>query len=138
MPCHSFGSTSDKLTETMLERIKGVLCTLFNIHVNIGDDWITPIGVDNYLFLSARNVRPLYIFSVNPCFSTTSSDVSQSFKVENIIVHPDYIPDHASNQHDLAVIKIREDEEIENAKGNVYWMVKVYCTSKRTKIFWML
>ena len=39
-------------------------------------------------------------------------------KVENIIVHPDYIPDHASNQHDLAVIKIREDEGIENDKGN--------------------
>ena len=44
--------------------------------------------------------------------------MSQSFKVENIIVHPDYIPEHPSNQHDLAVIKIREDEEIGNDKGN--------------------
>ena len=43
--------------------------------------------------------------------SPSSGDASQSFRVENIIVHPDYIPEHASNQHDLAIIKIREDEE---------------------------
>ena len=38
--------------------------------------------------------------------------------VENIIVHPDYVPEHPSNQHDLAVIKIREDETNKNDKGN--------------------
>ena len=50
-------------------------------------------------------------------FSPTVSDLSQSFKVENIIVHPDYVPDHPSNQHDLAVIKIREEEISKSGEG---------------------
>ena len=50
-------------------------------------------------------------------FSPTASDLSHSFKVENIIVHPDFIPDHPSNQHDLAVIKIREEEINEKGEG---------------------
>ena len=50
-------------------------------------------------------------------FSPSASDLSHSFKVENIIVHPDYVPDHPSNQHDLAVIKIREEEINEKGEG---------------------
>ena len=53
-------------------------------------------------------------------FSPSFKDVSQSFRVENIIVYPDYITDHPSNQHDLAVIKIREDDENEDDIGKKY------------------
>ena len=65
-------------------------------------------------------VRHYYGHSVTPfysCFRPYSKDVSQSFKVENIIVHPDYIRDHPSKQHDLAVIKIREEEESQEDEG---------------------
>ena len=33
---------------------------------------------------------------------------AREFAVENLIVHPDYVDGHPSNQHDLAVIKARE------------------------------
>ena len=33
---------------------------------------------------------------------------AREFEVENLIVHPDYVDGHPSNQHDLAVIKARE------------------------------
>ena len=54
-------------------------------------------------------------------FSPSASDLSHSFKVENIIVHPDYVPDHPSNQHDLAVIKIREEEINEKGEGRNWY-----------------
>ena len=68
----------------------------------------------------------IHTLDICECFSLTfyfshfrpsSKDVSQSFRVENIIVHPDYISDHPSNQHDLAVIKIREDKKNEDETG---------------------
>ena len=34
---------------------------------------------------------------------------AREFEVENLIVHPDYVDGHPSNQHDLAVLKTREE-----------------------------
>ena len=35
--------------------------------------------------------------------------LGNSFKAENVIIHPDYNPIHPSGQHDLALIKLEED-----------------------------
>jgi hypothetical protein len=36
----------------------------------------------------------------------------QEYTVENIILHPDFVFKHASHEHDLAVIKIRPNIQI--------------------------
>lgn len=39
---------------------------------------------------------------------TTDFSQEETFPVENIILHPDYVFKHASHQHDIALVKIRD------------------------------